>query len=74
MFISGKPSHGFAQHEQYAGVMLLAKCLKEGMTDYDTVVYKHGDWPKPEVLETPMPSSSSATAAAGTWRFPIWKN
>ncbi len=52
VFISGKPSHGFAQHEQYAGCMLLAKCLNEGMSDYDTVVYKHGDWPKPQVLNS----------------------
>ena len=52
VFISGKPSHGFAQHEQYAGCMLLAKCLSEGMSGYDTVVYKHADWPKPEVLDS----------------------
>jgi type 1 glutamine amidotransferase len=52
VFIAGKPSHGFAQHEQYAGCMLLAKGLKEGMTGYETVVYKDAEWPKAEVLNS----------------------
>jgi type 1 glutamine amidotransferase len=52
VFITGKPSHGFAQHEQYAGCMLLAKSLGEGMPDYDTVVYKGAEWPKPDVLDS----------------------
>ena len=52
VFIAGKPSHGFAQHEQYAGCMLLAKSLKEGMPDYETVVYKNGQWPEADVLNS----------------------
>lgn len=61
IFIAGTPSHGFAQHEQNAGVMLLAKCLNETMSDkIETVVYpshKENDrmvngWPKdPAALE-----------------------
>ena len=40
IFIAGVPSHGFAQHEQNAGVLLLAKCLNEAMPDQvETVVY-----------------------------------
>jgi len=33
VFISGRPSHGFAQHEQYAGCMLLAKALNENVPE-----------------------------------------
>ena len=45
VFIAGKPSHGFAQHEHNAGCLLLAKCLNEGMPDIETKVYLNG-WPK----------------------------
>lgn len=61
VFIGGVPSHGFAQHEQNAGIMLLAKCLNETMGDkIETVVYpSHKEdgryvngWPKdPAALE-----------------------
>ena len=50
VFISGVPSHGFAQHEQNAGVLLLAKCLNETMSEkIETVVLtshlgKNGKW------------------------------
>jgi type 1 glutamine amidotransferase len=44
VFISGKPSHGFAQHEQYAGCMLLAKDLNENVPGVEAVVYKW-EWP-----------------------------
>lgn len=47
VFLSGKPSHGFAQHEQYAGDMLLAKALNENMPGVYCEVYKH-EWPKDE--------------------------
>ncbi len=44
--VAGRPSHGYAAHEHYAGCMLLAKCLEEGMPgQVETVVYKHA-WPK----------------------------
>lgn len=51
VFIAGKPSHGFAQHEHNAGCLLLAKCLKEAMGDkIETKVYtstaKEGGWPE----------------------------
>jgi len=51
VFIAGRPSHGYAAHEHYAGSMLLAKCLEEAMPDkVETVVYKH-KWPdNPEAL------------------------
>ncbi len=44
IFIAGKPSHGFAQHEANAGCELLAKCLHEGMPSIETKVY-HNGWP-----------------------------
>lgn len=47
VFISGKPSHGYAQHEQYAGCMLLAKDLNENVPGVVCQVYKH-EWPADE--------------------------
>jgi type 1 glutamine amidotransferase len=44
VFLSGHPSHGYAQHEQYAGDMLLAKCLNENVPQVYAEVYKH-EWP-----------------------------
>lgn len=44
VFLSGQPSHGFAQHEQYAGCMLLAKALNENVPQVYAEVYKH-TWP-----------------------------
>lgn len=44
VFISGHPSHGYAQHEHFAGCMLLAKCLNESVPQVYAEVYKH-DWP-----------------------------
>jgi len=44
VFLSGKPSHGYAQHEQYAGDMLLAKALNENVPSVVCEVYKH-TWP-----------------------------
>jgi len=45
VFIAGKPSHGYAEHEYGPGCVLLAKCLKEGLPNVETVVCKNG-WPK----------------------------
>src|ERR1700736_2418341 len=45
VFLSGHPSHGYAQHEQYAGCMLLAKALNENVPGVVCEVYKH-EWPK----------------------------
>ena len=47
VFISGTPSHGYAQHEQYAGCMLLAKDLNENVPGVICQVYKH-QWPTDE--------------------------
>lgn len=44
LFIAGKPSHPFAQHEHNAGCMLLAKCLNESGLPVEAVVTK-GRWP-----------------------------
>ena len=44
VFISGHPSHGYAQHEHYAGCMLLAKCLNESMPQVYAEVWKY-EWP-----------------------------
>src|SRR5579859_2798431 len=44
VFLSGKPSHGFAQHEQYAGDMLLARLLNENVPGVECEVYQHA-WP-----------------------------
>ena len=44
VFVSGPPSHGFAQHEHFAGSMLLAKDLNENIPSVEAVVYKHA-WP-----------------------------
>jgi len=44
VFLSGHPSHGYAQHEHYAGCMLLAKCLNESVPQVYAEVYKY-EWP-----------------------------
>lgn len=44
VFISGHPSHGFAQHEHFAGCMFLAKELNENVPQVYAEVYKY-DWP-----------------------------
>jgi type 1 glutamine amidotransferase len=43
VFIAGKPSHGYAQHEHYAGCQLLARLLQENVPGVETVVVK--GWP-----------------------------
>src|SRR5947208_12002467 len=47
VFISGGPSHGFAQHEHFAGCMFLAKNLNENVPQVAAEVYKY-EWPKDE--------------------------
>ena len=50
VFLAGKPSHGYAQHEHHAGCLLLAKCLSEGVPGVKTVV--QDGWPQdPSILE-----------------------
>jgi hypothetical protein len=51
LMIAGKQSHGPGEHEHNAGVLLLAKCLKEGAADRVDVITKlSADWPTPEEL------------------------
>jgi hypothetical protein len=45
VFVAGNPSHGYADHEHYAGCLLLAKLIQENVPGVKTAVYKNG-WPK----------------------------
>ncbi len=45
VFIAGTPSHGYGDHEHRAGCLLLAKCLRDGLPNVETVVHANG-WPK----------------------------
>ena len=44
VFLAGGVSHGYSDHEHYAGCLLLAKCLNENMPGVNAVVYK--GWPE----------------------------
>ena len=44
-FVAGPRSHGYGAHEHRAGSMLLAKALREGMPDFETVLFA-GGWPE----------------------------
>jgi len=51
VMIAGRPSHGPGQHEHNAGVLLLKKCLEQGVGGQ--VEIKHhlnGEWPSQEEL------------------------
>ncbi len=51
VFIAGRPSHGYGEHEHNAGCTLLAKCLNENVPGVEAVVYKNG-WPQdPHALD-----------------------
>jgi type 1 glutamine amidotransferase len=51
VFIAGKRSHGYAEHEHRAGCLLLAKALNENVPDVHAVVVENG-WPKdPSILD-----------------------
>jgi len=45
VFVAGRPSHGYASHEHYAGCMLLAKTLEASVPGFDCVVVRDG-YPK----------------------------
>ena len=47
VFVAGRPSHGFAQHEHNAGCRLLAKAINESGLPVEAVVFENG-WPKDE--------------------------
>lgn len=44
VFVAGNKSHGYGAHEHYAGCTLLARSLKQGLSNIETVVYRNG-WP-----------------------------
>jgi hypothetical protein len=51
VFIAGKPSHGYGQHEHRAGCLLLAGELNENVPQVHAVVVENG-WPKdPHILD-----------------------
>ena len=47
VFVAGRPSHAYGDHEHNAGCILLAKELKAAMPEYETVVQQNG-WPQDE--------------------------
>ena len=52
VMVAGKPSHGPGAHEHNAGVLLLAKCLREGVDNQvELKLHLSGGWPAPEELQ-----------------------
>jgi type 1 glutamine amidotransferase len=49
VFVSGKPSHGWGDHEHYAGCLLLSKALEASGLPVQTALAKHG-WPQDEAV------------------------
>ncbi|MCD4727816.1 MAG: ThuA domain-containing protein [Pirellulales bacterium] len=45
VFIAGRPSHGYSEHEHRAGCLLLAECLKKAFPNVETAVCRDG-WPR----------------------------
>lgn len=45
VFVAGGPSHGYGDHEHFAGSTLLARALNENPSGVQGTVYKNG-WPK----------------------------
>lgn len=51
VMIAGTPSHGPAQHEHNAGILLLKKCLEQSVPDQvDIKHHLNGEWPSQEEL------------------------
>jgi type 1 glutamine amidotransferase len=51
LLVAGRPSHGPGEHEHNAGVLLLAKCLREGAADkVEVTVALNGQWPSDDVV------------------------
>jgi len=68
VFIAGKPSHGYAQHEHRAGCLLLAKSLSENVPQVRTEVVTNG-WPEdPHILDD---ASCIVVYADGGDRHPV---
>ena len=52
LLIAGRPSHGPGDHEHNAGVLLFAKCLREGAAELvDVDVSLNGQWPSAERID-----------------------
>jgi len=52
LLIAGRPSHGPGDHEHNAGVLLFAKCLREGAAELvDADVSLNGQWPSAERID-----------------------
>ncbi len=49
VFVAGKASHGYGEHEHRAGCLLLAKALEAGMPGYEAVVVTEG-WPEDDAV------------------------
>ena len=49
VFLAGPASHGYGEHEHFAGCQLLAQGLKTAMTDLQVVVHRDG-WPQDESI------------------------
>jgi hypothetical protein len=52
LLIAGRPSHGPGDHEHNAGVLLFAKCLREGAAELvDVDVALNGQWPSADRVD-----------------------
>ncbi|HUG68866.1 MAG TPA: family 16 glycoside hydrolase, partial [Pirellulaceae bacterium] len=49
VFVAGRKSHGYGSHEHYAGCVLLAKALQQGIANIDVEVVRDG-WPSDETV------------------------
>ncbi len=50
LLLAGRPSHGPGEHEHNAGILLLAKCLKENVPGLNVITHLSGEWPSVEEL------------------------
>lgn len=52
VMVAGRPSHGPGAHEHNAGVLLLAKCLRQGVdAQIELKLHLNGGWPAQEELD-----------------------
>ncbi|MDE0101989.1 MAG: hypothetical protein OXN89_06385, partial [Bryobacterales bacterium] len=50
VFVPGRESHGYGMHEHRAGLLLLARSLRQQWPELETIVTDKDSWPAPEVL------------------------
>ena len=72
VFVAGPPSHGYGSHAHYAGCVLLAKCLQEGLPSVETVVTRTDGRPIRRRLTMPTPSWCLPMEVAGIRSIRIW--